>query len=101
MPGPWRDLRTLAGLVRERGLRHAGRVSALAVRGRWMAAADRRREAPFGVSSGGAVKLADLTIESENRTLGFAYVPSPGLLVHTLLGSLDEDLSRFCFVDFG
>ena len=58
MPRPMRDLRTLAGLVRERGLRHTGRVSALAVRGRWMAAADRRREAAFGVSSDGAVDVA-------------------------------------------
>jgi len=45
--------------------------------------------------------LRELTIDSENSTLGFPYVPSPGLLVDTLLGSLDEDLSRFCFVDFG
>ena len=101
MPGPLRDLLTLAGLVRERGLRHTGRLSALAVRGRWMAAADRRREAPFGVSSDGPVELRELTIDSENRALGFPYVPSPGLLVDTLLGSLDEDLSQFCFVDFG
>jgi SAM-dependent methyltransferase len=101
MPGPLRDLLTLAGLVRERGLRHAGRLSALAVRGRWMAAADRRREAAFGVSSDGPVELRELTIDSENRALGFSYVPSPGLLVDTLLGSLDEDLSQFCFVDFG
>jgi SAM-dependent methyltransferase len=101
MPGSLRDLLTLAGLVRERGLWHAGRLSALAVRGRWMAAADRRREAPFGVCSDGPVELRELTIDSENRALGFPYVPSPGLLVDTLLGSLDEDLSQFCFVDFG
>ena len=43
--GPLRDLRTLVRFVRERGVRHAARVCALAVRGRWMAAADRRREA--------------------------------------------------------
>ena len=45
--------------------------------------------------------MGALAIDSENRTLGFSYVPSPGLLVDTLLGSLGEDLSRFCFVDFG
>ena len=66
-----------------------------------MAAAGHRREAPFWVSSDGAVELGELAIDSENRTLGFPYVPSPGLLVDTLLGSLGEDLSRFCFVDFG
>lgn len=66
-----------------------------------MAAADRRREAPFGVSSEGRMALQELAIDSENRTLGFAYVPSPGRLVDTLLFNIDEDLSRFDFIDFG
>jgi hypothetical protein len=66
-----------------------------------MAAADRRREAPFGVSSEGRIELRDLAIDSENRTLGFPYVPSPGLLVDTLLFNIEEDLSRFGFIDFG
>ena len=101
LPGPLRDLRTLARFVRERGLGHAGRVCALAVRGRWMAAADRRREARFGVSSEGAIALRELAIDSENRTLGFLYVPSPGLLVDTLLFNIREDLGRFSFVDVG
>ena len=66
-----------------------------------MAAADRRREAPFGVSSEGRVALHELAIDSENRTLGFPYVPSPGRLVNTLLCNLEEDLGRFDFIDFG
>jgi len=99
--GALRDVRTLAHSVREQGLRHTGRVCALAIRGRWMAAADRRREAQFGVSSEGRVALHELAIDSQSRTLGFPYVPSPGLLVDTLLFNLDEDLSRFCFIDFG
>jgi hypothetical protein len=98
---PLRDLRTLARFARERGVRHAGRVFVLAARGRWMATADRRREARFGVSSEGNIALHELAIESENRTLGFSYVPSPGLLVETLLSNIDEDLGRFTFVDFG
>jgi SAM-dependent methyltransferase len=99
--GPLRDLRTLARFVRERGVGHTGRVCALAVRGRWMAAADRRREARFGVSSEGSIALRGLAIDSENRTLGFSYVPSPGQLVDTLLFNIGEDLGRFSFVDFG
>jgi SAM-dependent methyltransferase len=94
-------MRILARTVREQGVRHTGRVCALAVRGRWMAAADRRREAPFGVNSEGRVALHELAIDSENRTLGFPYVPSPGRLVDTLLFNIDEDLSRFDFIDFG
>jgi Methyltransferase domain len=101
MLGPLRDVRTLTRFVRERGVRHIGRVCALAVRGRLMAAADRRREAPFGVSSEGRVELRELAIDSESRALGFPYVPSPGLLVDTLLRNIEEDLSRFCFIDFG
>jgi Methyltransferase domain len=99
--GPLRDLRTLARFIRERGLKHTGRVCALAARGRWMAAADRRREARFGVNSEGNIALRELAIESENRTLGFPYVPSPGLLVDTLLSNIEGDLGRFTFVDFG
>ena len=99
--GPLRDLRTLVRFVRERGVGHAGRLCALAVRGRWMAAADRRREARFGVSSEGSIALRELAIDSENRSLGFRYVPSPGLLVDTLLFNIGEDLGRFSFVDFG
>ena len=99
--GPLRDARALARLARRRGVRHAAAVGALAVRGRWMAAADRRREAPFGVRSEGRAELGGLAIDSQHRALGFAYVPSPGLLVDTLLCSLGEDLSRFSFVDFG
>jgi SAM-dependent methyltransferase len=99
--GPLRDLRTLARIVRERGLGHTGRVCALAVRGRWMAAADRRREARFDVSSEGNIALRELAIDSENRALGFPYVPSPGLLVDTLIANIGEDLGRFSFVDFG
>jgi hypothetical protein len=101
MLGPLRDLRTLAGLIRERGVRHTGRVCALAARGRWMAAADRQREAQFGVSSEGHIPLRELAIDSENRRLGFSYVPSPGLLVDTLLANIEEDLGLFTFVDFG
>ena len=99
--GPLRDLRTLARFVRERGVRNTGHVCALAARGRWMAAADRRREAPFGVNNEGNIALRELAIDSENRTLGFPYVPSPGLLVDTLLSNIEEDLGRFTFVDFG
>lgn len=66
-----------------------------------MQAADRRREAPFGVSSEGRITLHELAIDSENRTLGFPYVPSPGRLVDTLLLNIDEDLSRFDFIDVG
>jgi hypothetical protein len=66
-----------------------------------MAAADRRREAPFGVSTEGRLELRELAIDSENRALGFSYVPSPGLLVDALLFNVREDLSRFGFVDFG
>ena len=77
------------------------RPSALAVRGRLMAAADRRREAHFGVDSEGNIALGQLAIESENRALGFPYVPSPGLLVDTLLANVGEELNRFSFVDFG
>jgi SAM-dependent methyltransferase len=101
LPGPLRDLRTLARFVRERGVRHAARVCALALRGRVMAAADRRREARSGVSSEGNVALRDLAIDSENRALGFPYVPSPGMLVDILLANLREDLGFFSFVDFG
>jgi SAM-dependent methyltransferase len=99
--GPLHDLGTLARFVRERGVGYAGRVGALAVRGRWMAAADRCREARFGVSSEGNIPLRELAIDSENRALGFPYVPSPGLLVDTLLANIGEDLDRFSFVDFG
>jgi SAM-dependent methyltransferase len=99
--GPLRDLRIFVRFVRERGVRHAGRIGALAVRGRLMAAADRRREAHFGVDSEGNIALGELAIESENRALGFPYVPSPGLLVDTLLANVGEQLSRFSFVDFG
>jgi hypothetical protein len=66
-----------------------------------MAAADRRREAPFGVTSEGRIELRELAIDSESRGFGFPYVPSPGLLVETLLRNIEEDLSRFCFIDFG
>jgi SAM-dependent methyltransferase len=66
-----------------------------------MAAADRRREARFGVNNEGNVALRELTIDSDNRALGFPYVPSPGLLVDTLLANVGEDLGRFSFVDFG
>jgi SAM-dependent methyltransferase len=66
-----------------------------------MQAADRRREAPFGVNSEGRIALQNLAIDSENRTLGFPYVPSPGRLVDTLLLNIEEDLGRFDFIDFG
>jgi SAM-dependent methyltransferase len=66
-----------------------------------MQTADRRREAPFGVSSEGRIALHELAIDSENRTLGFPYVPSPGRLVDTLLLNIEEDLGRFDFIDFG
>ena len=99
--GPIRDLRILARLVRERGVRYAGRVCTLALRGLLIAVADRRREARFGVDSEGNIALSELSIDSENRTLGFPYVPSPGLLVETLLANVEEDLGQFSFVDFG
>jgi Methyltransferase domain len=99
--GPLRDVRTLARLVRQRGVGHAARVCGLAVRGRWMATADRRREIPFGVNSEGRIELRELAIDSENRRLGFPYVPSPGLLVDALLSNVDEDLGPFGFIDFG
>jgi SAM-dependent methyltransferase len=101
LPKPLRDLRTLARLVRERGVRHAGPVSALALRGRVMAAADRRREARFGVSTEGNISLRELAIVGENAALGFRYVPSPGLLVDTLLANIGADFDGFSFVDFG
>jgi SAM-dependent methyltransferase len=66
-----------------------------------MAAADRRREAPFGVDTEGTIELDKLAIADEPRSLGFSYVLSPGLLVDTLILSIDEDLSRFSFIDFG
>jgi hypothetical protein len=66
-----------------------------------MAFADRRREAGFGIDSEGNIPLRELAIENENRDQGFAYVPSPGLLVDTLLANIDDDLSQFNFVDFG
>jgi predicted RNA methylase len=101
MLAPLRDVQTLTRYVRERGVRHTGRICALAVRGRWMAAADRRREAPFGISSEGHIELHELAIDSENHTLGFPYVPSPGRLIDALLFNIEEDLSRFNFIDFG
>jgi SAM-dependent methyltransferase len=101
MLAPLRDVQTLTRYVRERGVRHTGRVCALAMRGRWMAVADRRREAPFGISSEGHIELHELAIDSENHTLGFPYVPSPGRLIDTLLFNIEEDLSRFDFIDFG
>jgi hypothetical protein len=38
-------------------------------------AADRRREAPFGVCSERQITLHQLAIDSEHRTIGFPYVP--------------------------
>ena len=49
----------------------------------------------------GTIALRELAIDSENRALGFPSVPSPGLLVDTLLANIGEDLGRFSFVDFG
>jgi SAM-dependent methyltransferase len=87
--------------VQRKGLRHAGRVGGLVARNGWMGRIDHRREAPFGVDTGGVVDLGELAIDSDNRKLGFASDPSPGLLVATLIHSVPEDLSRFKFIDFG
>ena len=101
MPNALQQSQKVFRFVQQRGVRHAGRRAMLVARDGWMTMVDRRREAPFGVNTGGAVELTDLAIKSENRSLGFAYVPSPGLLVATLVSSLSEDLSRFAFVDYG
>ena len=52
LPVPLRDVRTLTLFVRELGVRHTFRLCALALRGRCMAAAYRRREAPFASAAG-------------------------------------------------
>ena len=70
-------------------------------RGRWMQAADRRREAPFGVSSEGRIALHELAIDSENRTLGFLRAVTRQARRHALLLNIEEDLGRFDFIDFG
>jgi SAM-dependent methyltransferase len=101
MPQPLRYLLKAAGLVRQRNLRHAIGLCALATRSNLMSLADRMREAPFGISTEGVIQLRDLVIVSDNRAVGFPYVPSPGLLVDTLLFNVNEDLSRFSFADFG
>jgi predicted RNA methylase len=93
----------VARFVRRRGLKDSGRTGLLVARTGWMAMLDRRREASLGVSAAGTIQLDDLSIDSDHRDLGFASVPSPGLLVATMLSNIDReaDLRRFAFVDFG
>jgi hypothetical protein len=102
MPHLTRDFAKLVKLVRRFGLRRAIGVAGLSVRARCMRQVDRAWEESRGLSFDDTdISLDSLSIQSPNKQHGFSYVPCTGVAVRTLLGNLNADFRRFCFVDFG
>jgi hypothetical protein len=62
---------------------------------------DRHTESLFFVPTKDHVPLKGLTIRGDNRQYGHDYRPSPCSLFAWTLASIDYDLSRLTFVDYG
>jgi SAM-dependent methyltransferase len=65
------------------------------------ARADRAFDARLGVETAAWVRSSALRTSSPNRQFAVRYQPSDADIVRSLIDSVDEDLSRFAFVDVG
>ena len=55
----------------------------------------------YGVDTGGRIEARELRVDSENRTFGARYEPTPPRTFASLMRHLPADLSAYTFVDFG
>ena len=94
------DLGKLYGSLRENGVLATTEAVWTSMRVRAQVRQDLRFDAEHGVDTGGAKKLSEFTIESENRELGIEYEPTPVPLCRWILRRL-PDVEDFVFVDFG
>jgi len=94
------DLAKLFGSFRENGILATTEAVWTSMRVRAQVRQDLRFDAGHGVDTGGAKKLSEFTIESENREYGLEYEPTPVPLCRWLLRRLPE-VEDFVFVDFG
>ncbi len=88
----------LKDLTRPERLRHDYREYLIRLHERVL---DRHTESLFFVPTKDHVALAGLTIRGENRQYGHDYRPTPCALFAWTLASIDYDLSRLTFVDYG
>jgi SAM-dependent methyltransferase len=64
-------------------------------------ALEKRFDRKLHVNTAGSIALEDLAIDSENKTRGVYYEPTPPLVFRHILSRLDIDHREFEFVDFG
>jgi hypothetical protein len=62
---------------------------------------DRRFDQRTGFQTGGAMQPWQLTINSENVGFASEYTPTPTRVFRRILGVVNDDLSKFAFIDFG
>lgn len=94
------DLRKLLGSLRHEGILATAETVWESARLRVHLRQDEIFDEAHGVYTGGANKLSEFTIESENREFGLEYAPTPVPLCRWLLRRL-PDVEDFVFVDFG
>lgn len=61
----------------------------------------RRFDRHFGVETVTQVAVDDLGLDESQKAGAVEYDPSVGIALPLILESLDLDLSRYCFIDFG
>ena len=64
-------------------------------------AREKQFDSKFRVDTAGSIALEDLAIDSDNKSRGVYYEPTPPHVFHHILSKLDIDHREFEFVDFG
>lgn len=87
--------------IRVYGWKNTSIVVAKNVRSSIRHALEKRFDRSLHVDTAGSIPLEDLAIDSENKTRGVYYEPTPPLVFRHILSKLDIDHREFQFIDFG
>jgi len=87
--------------IRTYGWKDTSAVIAKNVRFSIRHALEMRFDRRFSVDTAGSIALEDLAIDSENKTRGVYYEPTPPQVFRHILSKLDIDHREFDFIDFG
>ena len=87
----------LFGTLRQQGLTRTYDV----FRCYWLAREIRKLEVRYDLELAEMSGLQDLTVQSENKSLGYPYVSSPPLAMRVLFDNFGPDFSRTTFIDLG